>query len=127
VLPLRFPWVWLTGGWLLVLGVIVGSLVPGELLRAITISDKVMHAGTYFVLMVWFAGLYRRQRFVPIAVGLFLLGIALDVAQGGTATRTFDLLDILADAVGVVIGLVVSLLLLGGWCQRIERLFPVGA
>jgi VanZ family protein len=124
---LRFPWVWLTGGWLLVLGVIVGSLVPGDMLRAITISDKVMHAGTYFLLMVWFAGLFPRTRLLLIAVTLIGLGIALDVAQGGTATRTFDLLDILADAVGVAVGLVLSVVLLGGWCQRVERLFAVGA
>jgi VanZ family protein len=127
VLPLRFPWVWLTGGWLLVLGVVVGSLVPGDMLRAITISDKVMHAGTYFLLMVWFAGLYPRTRHFLIAVTLIGLGIALDVAQGGTATRTFDLLDILADAVGIAIGLTLSVVLLGGWCQRVERLFAVGA
>jgi VanZ family protein len=127
VLPLRFPWVWLTGGWLLVLGVIVGSLVPGEMLHAITISDKVMHAGTYFLLMVWFAGLYPRARHLLIAVTLIGLGIALDVAQGGTATRTFDVLDILADTVGVAVGLVLSMVLLGGWCQRVERLFAIGA
>jgi VanZ family protein len=127
VLPLRFPWVWLTGGWLLVLGVIVGSLVPGDMLRAITISDKVMHAGTYFLLMVWFAGLYPRQRHFLIAVTLVGLGIALDVAQGGTATRTFDLFDIVADAVGIAIGLILSVAVLGGWCQRVEGWFAVGA
>lgn len=127
MLPLRFPWVWLTCGWLLVLGVIVGSLVPGEMLQAITISDKIMHAGTYFVLMVWFAGLYPRHRQLLIALTLIGLGIVLDVAQGGTATRSFDLLDIAADALGVAVGLVLSLWLLNGWCERVERMLPLGA
>jgi VanZ family protein len=77
--------------------------------------------------MVWFAGLYPRARHLLIAVTLIGLGIALDVAQGGTATRTFDVLDILADTVGVAVGLVLSMVLLGGWCQRVERLFAIGA
>jgi putative flippase GtrA len=54
------------------------------------------------------------------------LGTVLDIVQGGTATRTFDLRDILADAVGIAVALVLSYWLLEGWCQRLEHLlFPV--
>jgi hypothetical protein len=39
-----------------------------------------------------------------------------------TLTRSFELLDIAADAVGIVAALVLSAWLLEGWCQRVERL-----
>ena len=101
--------------------VVVGSLVPASVLRAITVSDKILHAGSYFLLMIWFAGLYKRNKHPWIALALLLLGIALDVLQLDTATRTFDLLDIAADAAGIALGLTLSMLLLEGWCQRLER------
>ena len=125
MLPLRYPRVWLTLGWLLVLGVILGSLLPGPVIREITpaISDKVMHFSAYFALMVWFAGLYPRSKHVRVAVALVALGTALDILQGtATRTRSFELLDIVADAVGIVVALVLSAWLLEGWCLRVERL-----
>ena len=73
----------MTLGWLLVLAVCVGSLVPGQTLPTFSISDKVLHAGSYFLLMVWFAGLYGRKHQAWIALALVLLGIALDIAQTG--------------------------------------------
>jgi VanZ family protein len=127
VLPLRYPWFWLALGWLLVLGVCFGSLVPGQVLRAVSIGDKILHSGSYFLLMVWFAGLYPRSRHAIIAAVLLALGIALDAAQSQTATRSFDVEDIMANGAGILCGLVLSLSLLAGWCQRLERrLFAVG-
>ncbi len=127
MLPLRYPWIWATLGWLLVVGVIVGSLVPARMLHAITIGDKHLHAASYFLLMVWFAGLYPRSRHLLIALVLFALGALLDMLQATTATRTFDLYDILADGIGVAVGLAVSLWVTGGWCQRVERLLPANS
>ncbi|HEX6999235.1 MAG TPA: VanZ family protein [Gammaproteobacteria bacterium] len=121
MLELRYPWVWLALGWALVVTVCVGSLVPGKVLQGVSISDKLMHAGSYCVLMVWFAGLYRRKVHWLIALTLFLLGLGLDLLQGRTATRSFDLLDVGANAGGVLFGLALSLWLLEGWCQRVER------
>jgi VanZ family protein len=121
VLSLRHPWVWAGLGWALVIGVVVGSLLPGRMMPTMSLSDKVQHAGAYFLLMIWFAGLYRRSVHPIIALVLLLLGTALDVLQGTTRTRSFDLYDIAADAVGIVAGLVLSFWLLEGWCQRLER------
>jgi VanZ family protein len=121
VLPLRYPWIWAGLGWALVIGVVVGSLVPGNMLPRVSVSDKFEHAGAYFLLMIWFAGLYRRQVHPMIAVALLVLGAALDLLQGTTKTRTFDLYDIAADAGGILAGLVISFWLLEGWCQRLER------
>ena len=125
MLPLRYPHLWLAVGWLLVIGVTVGSLLPGPVIQEITppLNDKIEHFSAYFALMVWFAGLYPRAKHLALAGALLLLGIALDVLQGTfTTTRTFDLLDIAADAVGIAVALALAFWLLEGWCQRLERL-----
>jgi VanZ family protein len=108
-------------GWLLVAAVIVGSLVPGQALEVMHTSDKLMHAGSYFVLMVWFAGFYRRGVYPLLAAILMALGLGLDVLQGLTPTRSFDWRDVGMNCVGVIAGLVLAASLLGGWCQRIEQ------
>lgn len=102
-------------------GVVLGSLLPGSAVPDLGVSDKIMHASAYFGLMVWFAGLYRRG-FYPLIAGVLLaLGLGLDLLQGLTETRSFDWRDIGMNSAGVVAGLLASLLLLGGWCQRVER------
>jgi hypothetical protein len=121
VLPLRYPKLWAAMGWLLVAGVVVGSLMPGSAVPSIGLSDKVMHAAAYFTLMVWFAGFYRRELYLPIAAVLIALGIGLDLLQRLTATRSFDWYDVAMNCSGVAAGLALSLLLLGGWSQRVEQ------
>jgi VanZ family protein len=125
VLPLRYPRFWLALGWLLVAGVILGSLLPGPFIQEITpsVNDKLMHFTAYFVLMSWFAGLYPRAKHVRVGLALLALGAALDILQGvATRTRSFELLDIAADAVGIVAALLLSNWFLEGWCLRVERL-----
>ena len=121
MLPLRFPKLWSAIGWLLLAAVIVGSLIPGPALQQIDVSDEVMHSGAYFMLMVWFAGLYRRDLYPVIAAVLLALGLSLDVLQNLTETRSFDWYDVGMNAAGVGFGLALSLLLIGGWCQRVEQ------
>lgn len=124
MIPLRFPRLWMALGWLLLAGVCAGTLVPARAISAITINDKLQHAGSYFVLMLWFAGMFERRRHIPIAIILAVLGFLLDLAQLATATRDFDMHDVAADTAGVALGLVLSLWLLGGWCQRVEKYLP---
>jgi VanZ family protein len=124
VLPLRYRTTWVALGWLLVAGVVVGSLLPGPLIAPITrpFNDKFMHASAYFVLMLWFGGMYPRARQLPLAVALLLLGVALDLLQALTATRSLDVADMAADLFGILIALALSWWLLTAWCQRVERL-----
>lgn len=122
MLPLRYPAFWAALGWLLVAGVATGSLLPGPLVAEVMhYNDKLMHAGSYFVLMVWFGGLYPRKKHLRIAVALLGLGIALDLLQSLTETRSLDPYDIVANAGGLLLGLSLSMPLLEGWCQRLER------
>jgi len=123
MLTFRYPWLWVGLGWTLVAAVVAGSLLPGTLpmVREVAGGDKLLHAGSYFVLMVWFAGLYRRSFHALIALGLFALSVALDALQSLLPYRMFDLRDLAANASGLLAGLVLSAWLLEGWCQRLER------
>jgi hypothetical protein len=121
LLPLRFPGFWSAVGWLLTAALVVGSLMPGPAVPDIGVSDKLMHAGSYFLLMVWFAGFCRRGLYPAIAGALAALGIGLDLLQRLTATRSFEWYDIAMNCSGIAAGFVLSLLLLGGWCQRVEQ------
>ena len=110
-------------GWLLVAAVCLGSLlpVPARDIAAL-LNDKFVHFVSYFVLTVWFSGLYSKKAYyVLIAAVVIALGAALDIAQGTTATRQFDLLDILANAIGALVGFTLAFFVVGGWCARLER------
>ncbi len=123
MLPLRFPWVWWSLGWLLVAGVVVASLLPGPWVPSFSLRDKFLHAATYCLLMIWFSGLYRRGRHVVVALLLLALGFALDAAQSFLSTRSFEMADVAANAGGILIGLVLARFVFEGWCRRVESWF----
>jgi VanZ family protein len=123
MLPLRFPWVWLTGGWLLVIVVCIASVMPQaalDLIDRFDIPDKVLHASSYCMLMVWFSGMYARRYYWILAVILLTLGLALEIAQRQLGHRSFELMDMAANLSGIIIGTTAAVAWLGGWCQRIE-------
>jgi VanZ family protein len=121
VLPLRYPWVWWSVGCLLAAGVTVGSLMPSSYIGNVAIRDKPLHLMTYLLLMLWFAGIYRRERHWILAIVIFAFGFVLDAAQSWTATRSFDLADVSANAGGILVGLVLAWFLFAGWCRRVEQ------
>jgi len=121
VLELRFRWFWLALGWLLVVSVAVASVLPSVVPTGFAYSDKLAHGASYCLLMVWFAGLYARRRYGLIALTLLALGVVLEVIQGQLSYRLFDLADLRANALGVLIGMVLSFWFFAGWCQRVER------
>ena len=122
MLPLRYPWLWLVLGWLLVGGVVFGSVAPGEMVGRFPFDDAIMHAASYGLLTVWFAGLYARNRHGWVGAFAFSLGIAMEFVQSALSYRQFDPADMIANAIGIGIGLAFSFFLLAGWCQRLELL-----
>jgi len=122
MLPLRHPWLWLLPGWVLVAAVIAASVFPGIAIVTLNITgaDKLAHAVSYCLLMIWFAGLYAPRHHWIVAVSLLALGLVLELVQWSLPYRFFESADLLANATGVMVGLVLSIFLLAGWCQRIE-------
>jgi VanZ family protein len=121
MLPLRYLCFWLAVGYALAAGVSVGSLIPNDMVASISTHDKLFHAASYFVLMIWFAGAYEARHYVLIAIVLIAAGTGLDLLQNLTETRAFSVFDVFANCVGVTVGLVLAWLGLGGWCLRLER------
>ena len=120
LLPLRFPKLWLTVGWILVAAAVYVCLTPNA--PGIGgMSDKSLHFAGYFGLTVWFTGIYPRARYIAIAVSLLLMGIAIEVLQSAMhAGRNGDPRDVMANAIGIAVGITLALAFLGGWMQRIE-------
>jgi VanZ family protein len=124
MLPLRYAWIWLLGGWLLVALVTAGSVMPQnavQLLNQLAIPDKVLHAGSYCILMLWFSGMYQRRFYWVLVVVLLALGLGLEFVQRRLGYRSFELLDMAANLTGIILGLIAATTWFGGWCQRIEN------
>lgn len=102
----KLRWSWLALGWLWVAAIFYLSLTPHppEPVHFWN-ADKLEHALAYSLLMLWFCQLYRRRTSrMLLAVLLLAMGIAIEYLQRETGYRTFDLADMLADAVGVMVG-----------------------
>lgn len=113
---------WYLLGALMTLVVIVASLVPAHDLPSVSVNDKVEHISAYVALAIWFGGLFTRRAYLWLALGLLILGGAIEIAQGLMGLgRTADVKDFLADGLGVLIGLSVCLAGFGHWVSWIER------
>jgi len=113
---LQYRSIWLAAGWLLVGLVVYLSLMPHPPEpMSFENSDKIEHAFAYGVLALWFCQIYMsaKSRMV-LVLALVGLGVALEYVQGWTGYRTFDVLDMLADAIGVLLGRLLA-------CTSLER------
>jgi VanZ family protein len=120
-LPLRHPWVWLGLGWLFIVCAVITSLVPGQKLPPMGVSDKLEHTLAYAMLTLWFTGVYPRASYVRIGLGMLALGVAIEIAQGAMPFgRQTDVRDVIANSLGIALGLGVALIGIGGWAQRVE-------
>lgn len=109
---LKFRFVWLVIGYALVALVLYLSLTSNPVNVKVTMpfADKFFHALAYFSLMVWFAQLYhdKFQRYM-IALGLILLGVALEYLQSFDPARMSELADMAANTTGVVLAFSLTL------------------
>jgi VanZ family protein len=103
------------GLWCLcMLTVLVLALIPlKQSSQGIPHADKLAHA-VAFAGLAFLAVMAWPHRWRAVALGLFAFGAAIEVMQGVfTASRQASWLDLLADAVGIAVGL-----WLGRWALR---------
>jgi VanZ family protein len=104
--------------------VIVGSMLPALLLPDLPPgSDKLEHVLGYAVLAAWAVQIFATRRALVVAgVGLVALGVAIEIAQDAlTTTRMMDAADVVANSVGVLLGLATVLLPMRDWLLRRGR------
>ena len=96
-------------GCALVAALIYGSLsstiisLPGDSAGHLT------HFVVYGGLMFCFAAMYRSARYAALcAAGLLLLGVGIEFAQAHTGYRSFERMDMLANAAGLGFGLLLA-------------------
>lgn len=98
-------------GWALVAAIVWLSVTPTPPSLGIRQGDKIGHLLAYGGTMFWFAQLYTRHATRMLyAAGLIAMGIALEFVQRALGYRSFELLDMAADATGVLAGLLTALL-----------------
>ena len=100
---------WVGIGWAMVAAIVWLSLTPSPPQVDVAYGDKIGHLASYAVLMFWFSQLYRTR--IHYATGFILMGVALEVIQHQLGTRSFEAADMLANALGVLLGWGVALLL----------------
>lgn len=117
----RYRAAWVALGWVLVAGVVTGSLLPSDAVPRVAVWDKLQHLAAYAALAFVFAGALGRGRWKSVLAGLALLGAALEIAQGASgAGRQASGLDAVANLLGAGVGLAAAALVPGGWCRRFE-------
>lgn len=121
--PLRHQGFWLGLWCAAVLTVIVVCLIPLPEMNLPQNSDKVEHMLAYFALSASAVQLFGSRRALCwVAAGLVALGVGIEWAQGAlTANRMADPMDALANASGVLIGMLTALTPLRDLLLRLQR------
>jgi VanZ family protein len=118
------PKLWLSVwifGWLLCM--LLSMITPPDVSLDVENSDKVGHFLAYGTLSAWAVMIFQTKRaWFFSALALICLGIAMEFAQGYlTSNRMMDWHDALANTVGVVLGLCMSLLPMQSFLQGIDK------
>jgi len=129
MLPLRHTRRWQIASLIILLIVLVATLMPAvwywdDRFKALSWFqgvDKWFHGITFLVLSIWFTGLYRKRSYWKIGIGLLLFGLVIEACQRMVSYRTAEWLDVGADAIGIILGLVIGAVGIGGWCLRVEE------
>jgi len=120
---LRLARLWWGLGWAMVVFILSSTLAPARYVPELHLWDKAEHALAFFGLTFWFGGLLGRQRYPYIALVMLMLGGGIELAQGAMSWgRDEDILDFVADSVGISVALILLYMGLGAWIQWIERL-----
>ena len=121
---LRFKLSWQIIGLALVAFVIQASLTSNPVKVDVIYFDKYAHTAGYFVLMGWFVQIYQTRLSVNILAVLFIfMGIGIEFVQGMTGYRYFDIYDMLANSLGVILAWLLSKTVFADLLYYFERHF----
>jgi len=73
------------------------------------INDKTLHFTAYALLAFIPVVGFQLRRGIPLALSMVFLGVALEFAQRLVPSRSFEIADMVANALGVLAGIVLAL------------------
>jgi hypothetical protein len=118
---LRFRRFWLLSGISIALLIATLSLLPNSELPDVRFSDKFQHALAFLLLAFWFGGVVVRRDFFWLGLALLGFGALIELLQGWMGMgRQAEWLDLRADAIGIVLGLLLALTPAGRWASGLE-------
>jgi VanZ family protein len=119
---LRLGRLWWLLGWAIVVFITVSCLEPARYVPNLHLWDKLEHALAFGGMTFWFGGLVRRNRYPVVAVLMALFGGGIEIAQGAMRLgRDEDIMDFVADSVGISVALVLLYAGLGAWTRWVEQ------
>ena len=106
---LKLKPLWLVIGYLLIAFVVFETLTTSPVGIDVPFGDKYMHTVGYFILMGWFVQIYQSRK-ARVFWGVFFIsmGISLEFLQELGGVRYFEVNDMLANGLGVVIAWLLS-------------------
>ena len=101
---LKYKSLWILVGLSMVVFVIQVSLTSNPPSLDFEMSDKYMHTVGYFGLMGWFIQIYHQQKARYILAAIFIaMGIGLEFLQELGGVRYYEVSDMLANTLGVLL------------------------
>jgi VanZ family protein len=107
---------WGLGVVLLVVALVLCLMPMPTMPRAFDLNDKLLHILGHTALAVYFTGLVERRRWWKIFVLLLLFGVVVEFAQHYmNMGRHGDVRDVLGNAAGCLLGLLLGFIGLSRW------------
>lgn len=99
-------------GWGWAAAIVWLSLTPAPPQVDVEYGDKLGHFAAYGLLMLWFSLLYHRRPTQALYMAAFIaMGVGLEFLQGRLGYRTYDVFDMFANTLGVLLGWAAALVL----------------
>ena len=122
-IKLRFLKSWRILGWSIVAFAWYVTLDPSPPdLSVVQFGDKLVHTTAYFGMMLWLSQCYEKKHHLALAVFFVLMGVSLEFLQGWSGYRTFEIADMFANSLGVLIGWVITYTTAGRLFYKIDNL-----
>jgi VanZ family protein len=99
-------------GWAWAAAIVWLSLTPAPPRVDFAYGDKLGHVAAYGLLMFWFCQIYQaRPARIGYGLGFIAMGIGLEFVQGALGYRAYDLFDMYANSLGVLLGWAAAIVL----------------
>ena len=124
--PLNYKLLWKLANLVILILLVSLLLLPPEWLFSNYIkdlpellTDKVIHIGVFILWTCWLSGQFIS--FFKIFFYTSIFGFLIEVIQYFLSYRSWELLDLLANEIGILIGVIIAIKFTSGWSLLIEK------